>query len=369
MRAGDRDRPEPPRRGRPPGAGEPVDAPIRRRAERATGDSLDDVRVHEDDAARRWVDGMGASGVTVGRDVALGSTAGAGGVLRDAILAHELAHAAQNRSLDPASELASVPDRMMEHDANRAAIGALTSTAGRVRPSDRLGLRRCDDPPPKVKAAASATDPSKLSGFEKMVKGGVPAADAAEKMQLPKELTDAMAEAWKNSFPGGTSKEQGGILVKKADGTLDWVKATKSTSGSTTLPWGKVPSGATPLADAHTHPYSAGEGGHKGVAFSGGDFSTMPTDPTRVTVVHAGDRYFVVAKTKEFEDAVAAKSGPDKSKYGDEIEKAWDAAFAASSGGIVAAALEATKAVCKKYNLVLYEGKLDGEVAKVDVTK
>lgn len=231
-----------------------------------------------------------------------------------------------------------------------------------------MALRRCDDDPPaKVKKAASNTDPAKLSGFEKMVKGGVPAADAAKKMQLPKELTDAMAEAWKNSFPGGKSKEQGGILVKKADGTLDWIKATKTTSGSTTFPFDSVPSGATPLVAGHTHPYDAGEGGHRGVSFSGADLGGLVTWPTPVQVVHAGDRYFAVSRTKEFEAMVAAK--PDKAKFRDQINTEWTTLYAGATGDIPARAATATKAICKTYGLILYEGKLDGKVSKVDVTK
>jgi hypothetical protein len=338
----------------PTGDGRPLDPAMRQRAEATTGQSLDHVRVHDDVGAQRWVDGEGALGLSLGHDVALGSGARRG-LLREAVLAHEVAHAAGHRT---------------EGDADRAAAGMFTgervgSAGGRGR---SMGLRRCDgDAPPKVKEAAEKTDPAKLTGFEKMVKGGVPAKDAADSMQLPKELRDAMDEAWKNSLPGGESKEQGGILVKKADGTLDWVKATKTTSGSTTLPWDKVPKGATPLADAHTHPYSKGEGGHKGVAFSGGDFSTMPADPTRVSAVHAADRYFVLAKTKEFEDAAA--KAPDKAKLGKEMKDTWDKVYAASKGDIPTAAREATVAVCKKYGLILYEGDLKGEVKKVDVSK
>ena len=339
--------------GRPPGEGRPLDAGLRRRAETTTGRSLDDVRVHDDVAAQRWVDGEGALGLSLGRDVALGSGA-QHGLLREAVLAHEVAHAAGHAS---------------EGDADRAALGMATGervgSAGGGRP---LTLRRCNGhAPPKVKAAAAKTDPAKLAGFEEMAKGGVPAADAADEMQLPKELRDAMDEAWKNSFPGAKSKEQGGILVRKADGTLDWVKATKTTSGTTTFPFDKVPAGATPLVAGHTHPYDAGEGGHKGVTFSGADLGGLATWPTPVQVVHAGDRYFAVSRTKEFEDAVA--KAPDKAKFGQEINDTWDKAFKASKGDIPAAAREATVAVCKKYNLVLYEGDLKGKVKKVDVSK
>ena len=103
--------------------------------------------------------------------------------------------------------------------------------------------------------------PTKKSTFEEMAEGGVSRRDAADKIQLPPELTDALAEAWSKSFPGGKSKEQGGLLVRKDDGSLEWIKATKSTSGSTTLPFDDVPDDATPIVGAHTHPYDKSEGG------------------------------------------------------------------------------------------------------------
>ena len=352
----------------PRGSGRPLEPRVQQRAEAATGRRLDHVRVHDDVGARRWVDGIGALGASIGGDVALGSGA-RGGLLREAVLAHEVAHAAQSERGGVDRGVISA-DQGAEADADRVAVGMLmgrrVDAGGRLRP---LALRRCDgsNAPPKVQAAAAKTDPAKLADFEKMVKGGVPAADAAQQLQLPKELTDALAEAWTNSFPGGHSKEQGGILIRKSDGSLDWVKATESTSGSTTMPYDKVPSGATPIVAGHTHPYDVSEGGHKGVMFSGGDLGNLATDPVSMKVVHAGDRYFVVTKTKEFEDAVAAQR--DKRAYGNQISADWSTLYRASAGDVPTAAREATKAICKKYNLVLYEGQLTGEVKRVDVTK
>lgn len=351
--------------------GRPLDPLRRQRAEAATGRRLDDVRLHDDPAAHRWVDGLGAMGASVGRDVALGTGAG-NGLLREAVLAHELAHAAaQAEDADARPGAVTIgTDRAAEQQANRSAAAILLGgrETGRREPRS-LALHRCvGEAPPKVKSAAAKTDPAKLAAFDKLVKGGVPAADAAAEVQLPKELTDAMEEAWKGSFPGGKSKEQGGVLVRKSDGTLDWIKASKSTSGTITMPFDALPSGSTPLVAGHTHPYDVSEGGHKGVAFSGADLANLVTDPSPVKVVHAGDRYFMVSKTKEFEDAVAAKSGADKTAYKAQIKADWASAFGASKGDIVAAAREATIAVCKKHTLVLHEGGTDGQLTKVDLT-
>jgi len=337
----------------PPGRGEPLQGRLRGQAEAATGQSLEHVRVHEDVVARSWVDAVGGLGASFGSHVALGTGAGQG-LTREAVLAHELAHAVGYDD---------------EAGADQAAADILLgSRAERPTHSGVLELRHCNgDTPPKVKEAANKTDPAKLTGFEKMVKGGVPAAEAADKMQLPKELREAMEEAWKNSFPGGKSKEQGGVLYRNSDGTLGWVKATESTSGSTTIPYTKIPSGATALVGGHTHPYDASEGGHKGVMFSGPDVANLVTDPVSVKTIHAGDSYFVIAKTKEFEALV--EKAPDKAKLKTEIETERKKVFDATPGELPAKARAATKAMCLKYKLILYEGDLTGEVRKVDVSK
>jgi hypothetical protein len=338
--------------------GEPVDSVVRRRVEQTTGADLGHVRIHDDVEGHRLVARQGGRGLTIGGDVALAS--GLRGVEREIVLRHELAHAAQQRDPRHGSNVSVAAD---EAEADRVAVAATLGQRVPVSRRSGLELRSCDEPPPAVKQAASKTDPAKLSGFESMVKGGVPAADAADKMQLPTELRDAMAAAWKNSFPGAKSKEQGGLLVKKSDGSLDFVKATKTTSGSTTLPWDSVPKGATPIVAAHTHPYDKSEGGHQGVMFSGGDLGNLVTDSTRVKVVHAGDRYFAVTKTKEFEDQVA--KAKDKAKLRTQISSEWDTLFTAAKGDIPARARAATTAIAAKYHLVLYEGKLDGALKKL----
>lgn len=206
---------------------------------------------------------------------------------------------------------------------------------------------------------------TRAQDFAEMTAGTLAEKDTATAFRLPVELIDALAAAWSTSFPGTKSKEQGGLLVRKADGSLDWVRATRTTSGTTTLPFDKVPRGATPIVGAHTHPYSAAEGGFTGVAFSGGDIGNLVSQPLPLKVVYAGTRIFAIAKTTEFEAAVAA--APSREKFRKAIIADYDAAQSAASGDLPAQALEAVKAVCRKYHLALYEGGVDGSLTKLEL--
>lgn len=73
-----------------PGAGEPLAEPVRALFEARYGQPLDGVRVHRGPAATRAADERFAHGYTVGDHVVVGSE-------DDDLLAHELAHAAQQR--------------------------------------------------------------------------------------------------------------------------------------------------------------------------------------------------------------------------------------------------------------------------------
>ncbi len=78
------------------GAGDSVPGSLRSEVEQATGADLSGVRVHRDGPATAQAHQLGARAFTVGSDIVLGpGEEGPGTLVGDALLAHELAHAAQ----------------------------------------------------------------------------------------------------------------------------------------------------------------------------------------------------------------------------------------------------------------------------------
>ncbi len=103
------------------GRGRPLSEPVREGLERQTGKRLAHVRVHDDALAHSLAASVGARAVTVGGDVALG--AGIEG-RTPGILAHELAHAAQQAATPAHGPLAvTMPGDAVEQAAGRAAAG------------------------------------------------------------------------------------------------------------------------------------------------------------------------------------------------------------------------------------------------------
>ena len=214
------------------------------------------------------------------------------------------------------------------------------------------------------KVVVAGKDPEK--GYQDLQKG-VTEANAPLRAQIPKEVVDAMAAAWKKSFPKGKSMERGGLWVQHKNGKREWIPATKTTSGTTTIPYDKVPKGSKILVVGHTHPYDESEGGHLGVVFSGGDFSSMVWESGPVEVVAAGTRLYALVRTPTF-DAFVAKA-KSKADLAERIENEFDATVKEASGSFAEKVHAAARATCRKYGLVLYEGTAAGEVLKVDVSR
>jgi hypothetical protein len=125
------------------GAGAPLDGTTRARMEGALGHDFSEVRIHSDAAAATTAARHGALGFTIGNDV--GFAAGAyrpGSVVGDALLAHELAHVAQQ-----SSAMNGGPDPTvgaLETDADAvasAAVGQLHGMTPQVEPGRRSLLR------------------------------------------------------------------------------------------------------------------------------------------------------------------------------------------------------------------------------------
>ena len=216
----------------------------------------------------------------------------------------------------------------------------------------------------KEKAAKSATD-----NFDTIAAGGVKEADAPDKVQLPKPVNDAMQESWKDSFPGGKSKEQGGVIVKGKDGAYDLKRSNKSKSGSLTPNYGDVKDDETLVGVGHTHPYDESEGGHKGVSFSGADLARLAVVQDKIALVEAGGTQFIAARTAEFDKLVEGKEKSERQKLMKEMNDCWNGVFKSTKGDIIVRAEAATKATCAKYHLVYYKGKSGDELSKVDTSK
>jgi hypothetical protein len=193
-------------------------------------------------------------------------------------------------------------------------------------------------------------------------------ADTPDSMKLPEELTTGLKGAWADSFPGGKSQEQGGILVRNKDGSYEYKRGPSGTSGTFTTNYGDKGADQTLIGGSHTHPYDKSEGGYTGVSFSGADIAGMVYWQDKLHVVQAGDVQFVLVRTEEFQAQVDALDDKGKEALYYEISDHWDKGFAAAKGKLPERAETATKATCAKYKLSYYRGK-EGTVSKVDTSK
>jgi hypothetical protein len=185
-------------------------------------------------------------------------------------------------------------------------------------------------------------------------------AKAPKTVTVPPELTKGAQGAWDDSLPGGKSQEQGGILVRNADGTYEWKRGKPGKAGSWSQNYGDVDKDETLVALLHTHPYDATEGGYTDVPFSGQDLALLVIKDEPITTVQSGKGFFVAAKSKEFLDRVAKLDAAGQRKLFDEMKVTWDNAFntALSNGkSFSEAALLAGREVANKYKLLLYAGE------------
>jgi hypothetical protein len=142
------------------GPGKPLDPGLLARLSPRFGADLAAVRIHDDAPAAALAGAEGARAVTIGRHVAFGGGEYRPGDLEsDAITAHEVAHAQQQRNaFGPVLEHA--PDAGLEGDADRSALAALTGGAAGPRASSGLRLSRCDG----KKGQQAAQQPVRAAG-------------------------------------------------------------------------------------------------------------------------------------------------------------------------------------------------------------
>lgn len=133
------------------GEGHPLDGSIRARMESVFGQSFADVQLHTDGPASSLAGQLDARAFAVGEHIAFDSGEYRPGTLTgDALIAHELAHVAQQHGAETADHASRSP--ALEQDANRSAVGAVLATLSRggralaqagPRLSSGLSLQRC----------------------------------------------------------------------------------------------------------------------------------------------------------------------------------------------------------------------------------
>jgi hypothetical protein len=166
------------------GPGRPLDPVVQRSMSSALGEQLGPVQVHDDPAAGRLTESLGARAIAVGEHVAFAPGEYRPGTpVGDALLAHELAHVAQQRGPAPGPDPPGL-DAELERDANSTAataVGVLHGGAPAprgLRRAVRSGLRlqRCNGktvtagkdagvshaapPPPVFDATAASSQPN-----------------------------------------------------------------------------------------------------------------------------------------------------------------------------------------------------------------
>ena len=142
---------------------EPVPAPHRVRAERSLGVSMSDVRVHRRSLGRDVAAAHGARGVTIGRDIFLGQRAQANPAEGEAVMAHELVHAAQPQGRSAAGTAGSGDPA--ESQARQLAP-AVAAGHGAARPMARRTAAVHRDDPPGAPATAPTVAGAVLWGID-----------------------------------------------------------------------------------------------------------------------------------------------------------------------------------------------------------
>jgi len=183
------------------GSGQLLDDATAARMSHAVGSDVSGVRVHSGATAQRMAADVDATAFAVGQNVVLGARAPTSGLAADALLAHELAHTAQQKDAASNPTARKKPigeeDAAAELDADQAAgagLAKLHNFAGAVGDVMRTGLQ--------LQRCPSKADPAKPM-------------DEARYKDIQKRLSDLVAA--KKAVVEGTGKDD----MTKIDGEID----------------------------------------------------------------------------------------------------------------------------------------------------
>ena len=185
------------------GVGQPLEPAVRTRMEAAFGAGFDDVRVHTGPAAAARAREEDALAFAVGSDIVMGAGAGKPGTLMgDALLAHELAHVAQQRDAEPALQAKARSrgaDSALERDADRSALRAISSLWGNVRQNAM----------PALKSGVRLSSCPVRSGVEKIEES--PGDTLSDQIQVTIDEADRPAQGGSPEIEGTVTGIQDGI--------------------------------------------------------------------------------------------------------------------------------------------------------------
>ena len=233
------------------------------------GDSLGDVRVHNDARAASMVRSMGAQGFTYGRNIYVDGNA------NDDVLAHEAAHAAQHRGGAPKGKVQFGGDAAHEEYADRAAANRYVKMPVSVpHAAPRVRFKGGGDGDTRAFIATQmGNSEAKAAEYLKNATAeGRGMVESIVREKFPKDKADELIKANPASGkvapkPAGADKAKSDTADKKDAGKGDKGKAGAKKDAGTKLPDGK----AKTVVDAKiaAGPKSASDvGDFKGVSSS-----------------------------------------------------------------------------------------------------
>jgi hypothetical protein len=171
--------------------GAPLPPTLRQRMEASFGESFEDVSVHTDASAERLTSRQRAAAVTIGQRIAFGAGRfRPGSAAGDRLIAHELAHVAQQRNgggVVQAQSLSSQPhepaELAAEAAADRAVRGERVTSLGPAYSTRHRLMRRALNglaPPPNPAPLRSLGGPAPARSIRPVVTAPVPPAVARE---------------------------------------------------------------------------------------------------------------------------------------------------------------------------------------------